>query len=379
MNLEPSSVETAHGKQKLFVDRLSKSYGSVQALKATTLSVKEGEFLTLLGPSGSGKTTLLMMIAGLVAPSEGAIWIDGTDATRIPPNRRDIGMVFQNYALFPHLTVFENIAFPLRMRMMKDVDIKRKVQKILEVVALPHVANRLPRELSGGQQQRIALARSAVYEPSVILMDEPLGALDKKLRDNMQAEIRRLHREIGATVVYVTHDQGEAMSMSDRVCLMQGGGIEQIGSPEDLYFFPKTRFTGDFLGGTNFLPGTVVGHEETLWIVRMQWGDTIKAARLHSGNGRAQVGDRCEVMVRPQHLTMSGAAQGYDNCVDGRILGLTMAGLVTEYDVELPMGAKIVVGGLTTEPDTGLSRGDEVRLYWSSRHTIIFPTSGSTL
>ncbi|MFL5337692.1 MAG: ABC transporter ATP-binding protein, partial [Geminicoccaceae bacterium] len=255
---------------KLAVRNVSKTYGPVTALAGTSLDMAEGEFLTLLGPSGSGKTTLLMLIAGLVQPSGGEIWIDGKLATFAEPEKRDIGVVFQNYALFPHLTIAENIAFPLHMRRMKAETIKQEVARVLDIVQLPHVAGRLPRELSGGQQQRIALARCIVYHPSIILMDEPLGALDRKLRDRMQIEIKSLHRRLGITILYVTHDQDEAMAMSDRICLMNQGWIEQIGSPDELYFQPATRFAADFLGESNFIrslsgpTGTVVVRPENV-------------------------------------------------------------------------------------------------------------------
>ena len=221
------------------------------ALAGADLELREGEFLTLLGPSGSGKTTLLMIVAGLIQPDGGEVSIDGRLATYAPPFKRDVGMVFQNYALFPHLSVGENIAFPLRMRRVPEATIQQEVRRILEVVRLPDVGGRLPRALSGGQQQRIALARCMVYKPSIILMDEPLGALDKKLRDQMQLEIKQLHAELRITVLYVSHDQEEAMIMSDRICLMRDGHIEQIGTPDELYFQPRTRFAAEFLGESN--------------------------------------------------------------------------------------------------------------------------------
>ncbi|SVD61536.1 uncharacterized protein METZ01_LOCUS414390, partial [marine metagenome] len=201
---------------KLKIRNIRKTYGEVVALERVHLDLQEGEFLTLLGPSGSGKTTMLMAIAGLNDPDEGEIWIDGKLATYLPPFRRDIGMVFQNYALFPHMSIFENIAFPLRMRKFNEAFIHKEVTRVLEMIQLPEVAGRMPSQLSGGQQQRIALARAFVYEPSIILMDEPLGALDKKLRDQMQLEIKHLHEKLKITLLYVTHDQEEAMVMSDR-------------------------------------------------------------------------------------------------------------------------------------------------------------------
>ena len=241
----------------LKITGLSKRYGDVVALAPTDLEVAQGEFLTLLGPSGSGKTTLLSLIAGLATPDGGQLLIDGKDATYGAPYERDIGMVFQNYALFPHMTVAENIAFPLKMRKVDAASARKRAAEALELVRLPHVAQRFPRELSGGQQQRIALARCLVYRPAIVLMDEPLGALDKKLRDQMQLEIKRIHRELKTTIVYVTHDQEEAMTMSDRICLMNHGKIEQLGTPSELYFRPRTLFVADFLGESNLLEGTV--------------------------------------------------------------------------------------------------------------------------
>ncbi len=233
---------------KLRVRGLTKIYGEVMALHPTDLDLAEGEFLTLLGPSGSGKTTLLMMVAGLQLPDGGELMIDGVASTYLPTAQRDIGMVFQSYALFPHLSVFENIAFPLRMRRMPAADIRREVMRVLEIVSLGHVADRLPRALSGGQQQRIALARAIVYRPSIVLMDEPLSALDRKLREQLQDEIRSIHRQLGTTILFVTHDQGEALAMSDRICVMSHGRIEQSGSPEEVYARPANMFCANFLG-----------------------------------------------------------------------------------------------------------------------------------
>src|SRR3569832_1475051 len=240
---------------KLAIAGLKPRSGSITALAPTDLEVAEGEVLTLLGPAGAGKTTLLSLIAGLSVPDGGQLRIAGQDATYAAPHERDIGMVFQNYALFPHMTVAENIAIPLKMRRVDSAAAAKRAMEALELVRLPQVATRFPKELSGGQQQRIALARCLVYKPSIVLMDEPLGALDKKLRDHMQLEIKRIHRDTGTTIVYVTHDQEEAMTMSDRICLMNGGRIEQLGSPSDLYFRPRSLFTADFLGESNsFLP-----------------------------------------------------------------------------------------------------------------------------
>ncbi|MDB5768463.1 MAG: transporter [Collimonas fungivorans] len=236
---------------------LSKRYQDVTALSPTDLQVQDGEFLTLLGPSGSGKTTLLQIIAGLVEPSDGRLLIDGKDATRKAAGERGIGMVFQSYALFPHMTVWDNVAYPLRMRKEGRAAMDTAVKEALEMVQMGAYAHRLPRELSGGQQQRIALARCFVYKPSVILLDEPLGALDKKLREHMQSEIRRLHKDLGATFIYVTHDQEEALNLSDRICLMNQSKIEQIGTPQAMYDQPATVFSAQFIGYSNLLKGTL--------------------------------------------------------------------------------------------------------------------------
>ena len=289
----------------LQISGLSKRYGDFVALAPLDLDVAQGEFLTLLGPSGSGKTTLLSLIAGLAQPDEGQILINGIDVTYGAPYERDIGMVFQNYALFPHMTVAENIAFPLQMRKTDAKTARAQVMQALEMVHLPHVAARYPRELSGGQQQRIALARCMVYRPSIILMDEPLGALDKKLRDQMQLEIKRIHRELGTTIVYVTHDQEEAMTMSDRICLMNGGTIAQLGAPADLYFRPKSVFVADFLGESNLLDAVVTERAGNQVRVSMQGIAKGSAMAYDSliGNGK-----QVKLMLRPQNLRVHDGA-----------------------------------------------------------------------
>ena len=277
---------TDPGDYKLVTRGVRKTYGPVVALDGADVELREGEFLTLLGPSGSGKTTLLMAIAGLNDPDRGEIWIDGKLATWLPPFERDIGMVFQNYALFPHMTIYENVAFPLRMRKQGEAAIREAVRRVLDTVQLPGVEDRMPRELSGGQQQRIALARCFVYEPSIILMDEPLGALDKKLRDALQREVKHLHENLGITVLYVTHDQEEAMVMSDRICLMNDARIEQIGTPADLYFRPASVFAADFLGESNLLPATVAGTGGGEVVLTTGDGRTVRGRAAEGGRSR---------------------------------------------------------------------------------------------
>lgn len=356
-------------KAKLSVSNLEKQYGQVQALRPTSIDVANGEFLTLLGPSGSGKTTLLMMVAGLTAPTGGEICIDGKMSTYLPPYQRDIGVVFQNYALFPHLSVFENVAFPLRMRGADKNTISREVGRVLDIVDLPKMANRLPKELSGGQQQRVALARCAVYGPSIILMDEPLGALDKKLRDTMQSEIRHLHKALGATILYVTHDQSEAMSMSDRVCVMRDGALEQIGSPSDLYHRPRNRFVGDFLGGATFFNTSVRGRDKNLIILEGQEGTKIKGA---APDGDVQEGEVAVCMVRPQAVQITSSAIKGMNSLPAKIDESVLTGTMTEHYALLEDGTKVSSVEMTT-PETKIHQpGSDIYVNWMPENSVVF-------
>jgi putative spermidine/putrescine transport system ATP-binding protein len=355
---------------KLKIERVRKSYGDVHALRESSLDVPAGEFLTLLGPSGSGKTTLLMMLAGLVLPDGGKIWIDGRDATYAPVHRRGIGMMFQNYALFPHLTVAENVAFPLRMRKVAEAEISRRVKRILDIVRLPHAAERLPKELSGGQQQRIALARCAVYEPSIILMDEPLGALDKKLRDQMQLEIKRLHVELGTTILYVTHDQDEAMTMSDRICLMNDGAIEQLGTPEDLYFKPTSIFAADFLGGSNFLNARVKSITASgVELLTGRQEPLVAAEAFRDLRPETEV----RVLVRPEHIEILADGETADNVMQGRVVRSLMVGAIRRHFIELAGGEQLCTVQLTSGPSLRLGAGDHVRLGWRRESAVLLP------
>lgn len=236
-------------------DKVSKAFGIVTVVDDLDLSISKGEFVSMLGPSGSGKTTLLMMLAGFEKPTSGAISVGGRRVDALPPYRRNMGVVFQNYALFPHMTVAENVAFPLKMRGVARSEVVERVSRALDMVQLSSFQDRKPIQLSGGQQQRVALARALVFEPEVVLMDEPLGALDKKLREQMQLDIRDIHRRLGLTIVFVTHDQGEALTMSDRIAIFNHGKIEQIGTPSQIYDHPKTQFVAQFIGETNLLAG----------------------------------------------------------------------------------------------------------------------------
>jgi putative spermidine/putrescine transport system ATP-binding protein len=353
--------------QKLRIRNVCKSYGSVVALYDTDLDLAEGEFLTLLGPSGSGKTTLLMTVAGLTVPDKGEIWIDGKLASYLPVHHRDIGMVFQSYALFPHLTVYENIAFPLRMRRVPAEQMKRDVTFALEKVRLPGLAHRYPRELSGGQQQRVALARCFVYRPSIILMDEPLGALDKKLRDEMQLEIKQLHSELGITVLYVTHDQEEAMVMSDRICLMNQGGVEQIGTADDLYFRPHSLFAAQFLGDSNILPVTIAKISDSMLQVTTPGGTLVSV----SHTAPTAEGESANIMVRPESLKVLEAGDQADNILEGTVTDLIMLGGVSRCLVRLDSGEAVSSKNLTLAAGPRVDCGRRVRLGWSAAETIL--------
>jgi len=360
---------------KLKISDLRKTYGRVVALAGANLEMEEGEFLTLLGPSGSGKTPMLMLIAGLVQPDRGEVWIDENLSTYAPPHMRDIGMVFQNYALFPHLTVYENIAFPLRMRGVDNDKIRGEVGRVLELIQLPDVGERLPRALSGGQQQRIALARCIVYQPSIILMDEPLGALDKKLRDQMKLEIKHLHEELGITVLYVTHDQEEAMVMSDRICLMNDAEIEQLGTPDDLYFRPRTMFAADFLGESNFLGAQVAGVNGDTVDLKMNDGTAINIAA--DPDRPIAKGDSAQIMVRPEMLSLLKPKEKADNVLDGHLVEVIIVGGVTKYYVRLDDGSQIVATGLTRGPVEGLEKDMPVRLGWGRDNAVILSADGA--
>jgi putative spermidine/putrescine transport system ATP-binding protein len=284
---------------------VSKQYGPVTSLQHIDLHVDTGEFITLLGPSGSGKTTLLSIIAGFQRPSAGNVILDGTDITSLPSHRRNIGVVFQNYALFPHMTVWDNIAFPLKRRRVGPEQLKREVWQALAMVQLDALAGRYPRELSGGQQQRVALARATVFHPTLLLMDEPLSALDKNLRRSMQAEIRRIHNNLRSTIVYVTHDQEEALALSDRVALMHSGRIEQVGSPITMYECPATEFAARFIGESNLLHGRVRGILPGAVEVLLADGSVVRG----QSNGCLDVEKDVVLVIRPENLCASAPDQ----------------------------------------------------------------------
>ncbi len=324
------NAESGRPGVALRLERVSKHYHSTVAVRDVTLHVARGEFLTLLGPSGSGKTTTLMMIAGFVIPTAGRIYLGERDITLLPPHKRGFGMVFQSYALFPHMTVFDNIAYPLRMRGVGASEIASRVCRALAMVQLEGYEQRRPRQLSGGQQQRVALARALVFNPPVLLMDEPLGALDRKLRERMQLEIKHLQRELGITMVYVTHDQEEALVMSDRVVVMSQGRIEQVGSPDDLYEQPANRFVADFLGESNFLEGRVEQVDDLAATLVTDDGLRVRLA-LRPG---LAAGSAASLALRPERVRI-GASDGLANRYEGVVREVIYVGENTRYRVQI--------------------------------------------
>jgi len=345
-------------QHKLLLAGLTKRYGAFTALAPTDLSVQEGEFLTLLGPSGSGKTTLLQMIAGLTPPSGGQLFVDGEDWADRPVNQRGMGMVFQHYALFPHMTVAENVAFPLQMQKLSAASVRARVEATLATVQLAEFAGRFPQELSGGQQQRVALARCFVANPRLVLMDEPLGALDKALRETMQLEIRRMHKQYGATVIYVTHDQEEALVMSDRICVMNHARVEQIGTPEQIYADPETLFAATFIGHSNVLKGKRVSVD----------GDT---ARIRTAYGEFQGGYRARdrgtedvaLITRPEQTHLGPVPDAAFDGVAGTLCDRIYVGEQTRLLVRLADATEFM---LRHDPTAGPppAIGEPVWLHW---------------
>jgi putative spermidine/putrescine transport system ATP-binding protein len=357
-------IETA---SKLSLRRVSKQYGGLEVLAPLDLEVAKGEFVTLLGPSGSGKSTLLRIIAGMTLPSGGQVFIDGNDATDIPARARGLGMVFQNYALVPHMTVFENVAFPLRVRKVPKAEITQRVAAVLEMVQLSSLSQRLPAQLSGGQQQRVAIARSLIYDPSLILMDEPLGALDKKLREQLQSEISALHRRLGITIIYVTHDQHEAMSMSDRIVLMNNGKVEQVAAPEGVYYRPDSIFAAEFLGESNLFDAevTATGDRPRL---RLVGGPDVIGPELSSS---MKVGDMIRLFIRPEHLSLD-AASNDENAVTALPVKSTFLGANTRFHLLLGETQLLIVNSSTESARSFLASGQTVRVSWRPEHSIAF-------
>jgi putative spermidine/putrescine transport system ATP-binding protein len=362
-------VTTAAGtKAELEVVGLHKQFNGVPVVNDVSLTLRAGEFLTMLGPSGSGKTTTLRMIAGFEHPDRGEIRLRGQDLTALPVYERGIGMVFQNYALFPHLSALRNIAFPLEMRGVGRTEARRRAMSALEMVELGSQAKKLPKQLSGGQQQRVALARAIVFEPDILLMDEPLGALDKRLRETMQLEIMRITREVGATVVYVTHDQEEALVMSDRIAIYNQGRIEQIGTAQDLYERPTSLFVADFIGESNVLTGHA---EPGNGVVRgATWVADVPSSATVTGSGPVSL------VVRPEMLRIaSGAAPEGRNRLEGRVQEAIYLGGVRKYTVRVADGSLLECRVPRTGTESVLDPGDEVTLSWHPDQVVLLPAA----
>ena len=347
-------AETQGGDVLVSFRGVQKSYdGETLIVKDLNLDIRKGEFLTLLGPSGSGKTTSLMMLAGFETPTAGEILLAGRSINNVPPHKRDIGMVFQNYALFPHMTVAENLAFPLSVRGMSKTDVKERVKRALSMVQLDAFAGRYPAQLSGGQQQRVALARALVFEPQLVLMDEPLGALDKQLREHMQMEIKHLHQRLGVTVVYVTHDQGEALTMSDRVAVFHQGEIQQIEPPRNLYEQPRNTFVANFIGENNRLSGQLLSCDGERCVVGLPLG---------------QPGEPVTLSIRPERVRLNGASESCVNRFSGRVAEFVYLGDHVRVRLEVCGRDDFFVKQPIAELDPTLSVGDVVPLGWQVEH-----------
>ena len=341
-----------------------KRYGSLSALDDVSLKFVDGEFFGLLGPSGSGKTTLLRSIAGFIELDAGQVLLDGEDIGPIPVHRRDIGMVFQNYALFPHMTVFDNVAFGLSVRKMPASDIKSRVDEILGLVRLSGLQERKPKQLSGGQQQRVALARALVTRPKVLLLDEPLGALDKHLREEMQVELRRIQREVGITTIFVTHDQEEAMTLSDRIAIMNQGKIEQLGAPLDVYERPSNRFAAGFLGVANFLEGRVMAVTGSEARIDLKLGGQAVAPAAGF-----KPGDSALLAVRPEKIGVEpGGATAGVNSLAGTVVSAIFSGSSTTYRVAV--ADQIIAVFQQNSAPRRFQPDDKVTLNWSPEHNV---------
>ena len=359
------SDASTSAKGDLKLSNLVKSFGDFNAVDNVSLTIPEGSFFALLGPSGCGKTTTLRMIAGLEEPTSGTIHVGNTDITDMKPYKRPVNTVFQNYALFPHLTIYENVAFGLRRRGIKDV--KEAVDKVLNLVELPHLADRKPTQLSGGQQQRIALARAIVNRPALLLLDEPLGALDLKLRRQMQIELKWIQTEVGLTFVHVTHDQEEAMTMADTIAVMNEGKIEQMGSPAELYDDPKTTFVANFLGQSNLIRGVIEGSDGDSHVVNchgVKW--KLPKSRNHSKDSSVLLG------VRPEKLRIyaSGTPQNGNQLDGGVITDVSYIGVSTQYQVEMPWKQEIMVFEQNDDGTPPLDKGDKVVISWEPNFTF---------
>ena len=346
---------------KISLRGLTRYYDDVPALDNANIDIEAGEFVTLLGPSGSGKSTALQMIAGFIVPTAGDIFVDDVSVVGIPTYKRNIGMVFQHYSLFPHMDVYENVAFPLDMRRVKRNEIRQRVASALRLVRLPGLENRRINQLSGGQQQRVALARALVYEPAVLLLDEPLGALDLKLRQELQTELLHLHERLGLTVVFVTHDQGEALTMSNRIVVMKTGSIQQVGTPAELYKRPANSFVADFIGETNFVAGQIRESDGDRHIAVTTDG-LIFSYLARNGH---ELGQPVTAVVRPESIVLDPEPGELRNAFEGKVKETIYLGDVVKYVVQIGAETTVTAKTLLRAATVQLNRGDRVRVGWA--------------
>jgi spermidine/putrescine transport system ATP-binding protein len=358
------------------VQSVRKRFGRVDAVAGVDFEIREGEFFTMLGPSGCGKTTTLRMIAGFEEPDEGRIFLRGDDVTHVPPNRRNVNMVFQHYALFPHMSIAENISFGLKLKKLSRQEQRNRVREILQVVGLEGLEKRKPGQLSGGQQQRVALARALVNRPAALLLDEPLGALDVKLRKQLQLELKRVQTELGTTFVYVTHDQEEALGMSDRIAVMSGGLVEQIGPPKEVYEEPQTAFVADFIGSLNALDFRVDALEGELAVMHVSDGERLvvlsSADSVHGGTAK--------IAVRPERIRIAAVGDSAPlggSRVTGTIAEIVFLGPVTQFHVDTRAG-RIVSYRMDDDTAARLREQSAVVLTWAPEHAAVLAGSGTT-
>jgi spermidine/putrescine transport system ATP-binding protein len=368
--ITPPAVTTSAAIRLVGVAKEYYAHGeTVVAVRGVDLAIGEGEFFSMLGPSGCGKTTTMRMIAGFEEPTRGSVFLHDIDVTDVAPNKRDVNMVFQSYALFPHMSVYDNVAFGLRRKGVAGAEITRRVGEILEIVDLVGREKRAPRELSGGQQQRVAVARALVNRPRALLLDEPLGALDLKLRQHMQVELKRIQREVNVTFVYVTHDQNEALTMSDRIAVMNDGVIEHLGTPREIYERPATKFVAGFIGTSNLLGGTVDSVHDGRAVIALGAGEQIV---VPIGDRPVQAGETIELSVRPEKIDLSTAAPTATDLsvVRGVVTEVVYLGTSTNYIVTTAAGAEVTVfdQNASSAEDVAV-RGDHVHLSWNPQHS----------
>ncbi|MGH7904781.1 MAG: ABC transporter ATP-binding protein [Candidatus Dormibacteraceae bacterium] len=369
------SIQEPTAGPVVVLQQVVKRFGALTAVDHLTLEIRRGEFFSMLGPSGCGKTTTLRLIGGFEAPSEGAVHLDGRDVTGLPAYRRDVNTVFQSYGLFPHLNVYDNVAFGLRRRKVGRPEVDRRVVEALELVSLAGFGKRRPAQLSGGQQQRVALARALVNRPQVLLLDEPLGALDLKLRKQMQLELKRIQKDVGITFVFVTHDQEEAMTISDRIAVMNQGRIEQLGPPEEVYERPATIFVAEFLGASNLLEGTYRGSEDGWGLVDVPGAGSIRIP----ADGRRRAGEAVRIGVRPEKIEIHAAgsdAPASHNTLVATLRSAVFVGVSYQYLFVTPAGAEMSAFDRNSGRGAAARPGESVRLAWRPDHTFLMPAAG---